>query len=71
MREFGFAELIDLRHLRVEERSYGVRLVSDRGINGHGDLATALTIGLATAKNCKSRQFAVAFNSLAGDDDDF
>jgi len=36
----------DLRALRVEERSYGFRLVSPRGPNGHGDSATALAIAL-------------------------
>jgi phage terminase large subunit-like protein len=38
--------LQDLHNLRVEERSYGVRLVSPRGTSGHGDSATALAIAL-------------------------
>jgi phage terminase large subunit-like protein len=40
----------DLRALRVEEKSYGCRLVSPRGPNGHGDAATALSIALHLAK---------------------
>ena len=40
----------DLRHARIEERSYGFRLVSSRGPNGHGDRMTALSIALAEAK---------------------
>jgi len=42
--------LTDLRALRVEERQYGVRLVSPRGPNGHGDSATALSLALHLAK---------------------
>ena len=40
----------DLRNLRVEERSYGIRLTSPRGPSGHGDCATALSIALLMAK---------------------
>ena len=47
--------LADLRALRVVERSYGVRLDSPRGINGHGDCATALAIALHVAKSNTSR----------------
>ncbi len=43
--------LSDLRSLRVEERSYGVRLDSPRGPSGHGDAATALAIALHVAKS--------------------
>jgi hypothetical protein len=39
--------LADLRAIRIEERSYGCRLVSPRGPNGHGDRATAMSIGMA------------------------
>jgi len=42
--------LADLRALRVVEKSYGVRLDSPRGLNGHGDCATALAIALHVAK---------------------
>lgn len=38
--------LADLKALRVEERQYGVRLVSPRGPSGHGDAATGLSIAL-------------------------
>lgn len=38
--------LTDLRSLRVVEKSYGVRLDSPRGPNGHGDSATALALAL-------------------------
>jgi len=41
----------DLRALRVVEKSYGVRLDSPRGLNGHGDAATALAIALHLAKS--------------------
>lgn len=39
----------DLRTLRVEEKQYGCRLVSDAGAGGHGDRASALSIALAAA----------------------
>jgi phage terminase large subunit-like protein len=40
-----------LRRLRLEARSYGMRLVSDRSIaQGHGDLVSALSIALCAAK---------------------
>jgi phage terminase large subunit-like protein len=42
--------IADLRALRIEERSYGVRLTSPRGPSGHGDSATALSIALLAAK---------------------
>lgn len=42
--------LADLRALRVEEKSYGVRLTSPRGKTGHGDTATALGLSLLRLK---------------------
>lgn len=45
--------LDDLQSLRVVEKSYGVRLESPRGPNGHGDCATALSMGLHVAKDYK------------------
>jgi phage terminase large subunit-like protein len=42
--------LVDLKSLRVEERSYGCRLTSPRGPSGHGDAATALAIALHVAR---------------------
>jgi hypothetical protein len=39
----------DLRGLRVEEKAYGCRLISDAGTGGHGDRASALSIALAVA----------------------
>ncbi len=39
----------DLLKLRVEERSYGYRLVSPRDEYGHGDLASAFGMALLTA----------------------
>lgn len=46
--------LADLRALRVEERAYGVRLVSPRNAGGdatkHGDTATALALALLAAR---------------------
>lgn len=41
----------DLRQLRVEEKGYGVRLVSPRGPQGHGDAATSLAIALHMARS--------------------
>ncbi len=40
----------DLRALRIEEKSYGVRLTSPRGPNGHGDAATALSLACLAAQ---------------------
>jgi len=41
--------LHDLRGLRVIEKSYGIRLDSPRGPDGHGDAATAMALGLLAA----------------------
>ncbi len=40
----------DLRALRVTEKSYGCRLTSPRGPDGHGDTATALALALLAAR---------------------
>ena len=40
----------DLLRLRVEEKAYGLRLVSDRGVHGHGDSVTAVTLALVATK---------------------
>ncbi len=45
--------LADLRALRVVEKSYGLRLESPRGPQGHGDAATALAIALHVAGSKK------------------
>lgn len=42
--------LADLRNLRVEEKSYGVRLTSPRGPSGHGDAATALALSIFASR---------------------
>ena len=39
----------DLLKLRVEEKSYGVRLVSPRDEHGHGDTASAFSLALLVA----------------------
>ncbi len=46
--------IADLKALRVVEKSYGVRLDSPRGLNGHGDCATSLAIALNLAKQLGS-----------------
>ena len=52
---FDHPQLIsDLKSLQVVEKSYGVRLDSPRGLNGHGDSATALAISLHTQKILKT-----------------
>ncbi len=44
---YDHAQLLsDLRSLRVEEKSYGIRLASPRGPRGHGDAATALALAV-------------------------
>lgn len=40
----------DLRKLRVVERTNGVRLVSPRTNDGHGDVATALSLAMLSAR---------------------
>ncbi|MDY0167438.1 MAG: terminase large subunit [Thermoguttaceae bacterium] len=40
----------DLRDLRLEERAYGIRLVSPRNERGHGDAATAFSLSLLYAR---------------------
>jgi hypothetical protein len=48
----------DLRHSRLEERSYGWRIVSDHGPQGHGDLLSSLSICMADAKSLQPPQSA-------------
>ncbi|HWL10870.1 MAG TPA: hypothetical protein VNQ76_20855, partial [Planctomicrobium sp.] len=49
-------ELIgDLKRLRVEERSYGFRLVSPRTGAGHGDLATAFQLAVLGTKTIQAQ----------------
>ena len=43
--------LVDLRALRIEERSYGLRLTSPRGPTGHGDCATALALAIHASRS--------------------
>ncbi|HEX5446525.1 MAG TPA: terminase large subunit [Pirellulales bacterium] len=43
--------LADLRALRVEEKSYGLRLTSPRGPTGHGDCATALALAIHASRS--------------------
>lgn len=50
--------LRDLRRLRVIERSYGVRLDSPRGPDGHGDAATALALAIHAASGVDERAAA-------------
>jgi hypothetical protein len=45
----------DLRALRLVEKSYGVRLESPRGPDGHGDAATALALGLHGVRSIEHR----------------
>jgi phage terminase large subunit-like protein len=48
---FPYPQLIaDLRSLRVVEKSYGIRLDSPRGPDGHGDCATALALAILAAR---------------------
>lgn len=54
--------LADLRALRVAEKNYGVRLTSPRGVNGHGDAATALSIALLMAKRHAGQVFNRTIN---------
>jgi hypothetical protein len=46
--------LSDLRSLRIEERSFGVRLVSPRTKDGHGDSVSALCVAMMAAKDFDS-----------------
>ena len=46
--------LYDLRHARIESRSYGYRIVSDRNRFGHGDHLTALSIALSEARGIEA-----------------
>lgn len=43
--------LADLRALRIEEKSYGLRLTSPRGPTGHGDCATALALAIHASRS--------------------
>lgn len=50
----------DLYRLRVEERSYGFRLVSPRDEHGHGDMATAFGHALLAATELAARRQVTA-----------
>jgi len=50
----------DLTRLRVEERSYGFRLVSPRDEHGHGDMASAFQLALLGASELASKTRIVA-----------
>ncbi len=54
----------DLKNLRVVEKSYGVRLESPRGVNGHGDAATALSIALLMARKKTPLQQHIGSHTL-------
>lgn len=45
----------DLTRLRVEERSYGFRLVSPRDMFGHGDLGTAFSLAVLAASELAAK----------------
>lgn len=54
----------DLRNLRTIDRGTWMRLASERNAHGHGDIATALSIALAVAKDApKKRTFAAGVSS--------
>jgi hypothetical protein len=58
----------DLLKLRVEEKSYGLRLVSPRDASGHGDTFSAFANALTIAHEFSAKPAAVAgpFPSTAG-----
>lgn len=45
----------ELKKLRVEEKSYGFRLVSPRDEHGHGDIASAFSIALIAASELAAK----------------
>lgn len=55
---------IDLHKLRVEEKSYGFRLVSPRDGDGHGDTATALGLALYMGHQLAGQKAIVAGSIL-------
>lgn len=52
--------LRDLHRLRVEERSYGFRLVSPRDEYGHGDMASAFQLALLAASQLALKRTCTA-----------
>jgi hypothetical protein len=50
----------DLTRLRIEERSYGFRLVAPRDEFGHGDLGTAFGLAMLAASELAARRKIVA-----------
>lgn len=57
----------DLLKLRVEERSYGIRLTSPRDGDGHGDLFSAFSLALLVAHEFAGKKPVVAGAVGAGD----
>jgi phage terminase large subunit-like protein len=55
----------DLHKLRIEEKSYGYRLVSPRDEHGHGDVASAFCLGLLAASELAAKKVATA-GAIAG-----
>ena len=52
--------LAELRRLRIVEKSYGLRLDSQRGKDGHGDRATSLALSVLAAKRFGRRPLQLA-----------
>ena len=50
----------DLQRLRIEERSFGFRLVAPHDAFGHGDLGTAFSLALLAASELAARKVVVA-----------
>ena len=50
----------DLRRMRVEERSYGFRLVSPHDVHGHSDLGTAFSLAMLAASERAGQPTAIA-----------
>ena len=59
----------DINRLRVEERSYGFRLVSPRDEHGHGDLGSAFSFAMLAASEIAGQR-AVRVGALRHDEDD-
>lgn len=50
----------DLTKFRIEERSYGFRLVSPKDSNGHGDLGSAFAMALLAAAELAAKRIVTA-----------
>lgn len=64
LRSYRHAQLErDIKRARIEERAYGLRLVHQRGADGHGDALSATAMALVQARRSPMKTFFLGISS--------